>query len=148
MRRRALLAVAASSGGLLAGCLTGIDGGAGTTSPRESRTRSSTPSTPSGHVENHRTTDVAVESHHTYRRDDPPAWIVTVTLELQPVGDATPYPIGLFVYFFDAEGDQLHDVYKQVPANTSGTTRTATRSAELDTDVDAFDHYRIDVVHA
>jgi hypothetical protein len=143
MRRRHILTLAAAGTGLLAGCTRSPS----TPTPAGQQSASPTATTtPSGDVDNHRITDATVVSHGANRRDG--RWVVTVTLDLKPVGDATPYPIGLFFYFFDAEGDELHEAYEQVPANTSGTTRTVTRSAELDTDLDAFARYRIDVVHA
>lgn len=151
MRRRRFLSAVAGATAALAGCRSGPES-PGTGSPTATGTATPSP-TPTGRVDNHRTTAAEVRSHGVTRveTDDGPAWVVTVTLRMRPQDPAvaTPYPVGVFFLFFDAEGDQLAEQYRTVAANTGEAAYTVTRSVRYESAeaTDRFRRYRIDVVH-
>lgn len=146
MRRRTFIALLGSESIFLTGC-TSIG-------EPQTPTTTSVPEKP-GSVDNHRITAVETISHEPVRRtaDEGPEWVVKVTLRLKPKDPetVTPVPIGVFFIFFDAEGEKIYRVHKQVPANTGESPQTVTLAAPFEpteADSDSFHSYRIDLVHA
>lgn len=155
MWRRTFLTLIGGGFVPLSGCLS-------TPSNRVTSGNTSTMSQPlsagdakSGTVDNHRITAVEAISHKAVRRTtaDGDTWVVTVTLRLKPQDEetVTVYPIGVFFVFFDADGQNIFQVYKTVSANTGSTPTTVSLSATFrptEASADTFHRYRIDLVHA